>query len=159
MRLPLAEAGDHETLGDRSAQCHRMALTQRAGGVLHAAQHVDFGVAGRTTSPLAERFEIVHRIVARQRQHRIEHRRHVARIEEQPVAERVAQIVGIVAQEFGVKYVDEIGAAHRAARMAGFGLFDHRCRQHADIVRRTRQFCIVCHILSCLVVLSIVVRR
>ena len=52
--LPLAEASGHETFDDRSAQRHRMALTQRAGGVLHAAQHVDFGVAGRYAAPLTE---------------------------------------------------------------------------------------------------------
>ena len=154
VRLPLAETGHHEALGDRCAQRHGVSLTQRAGGIFHTAQHVHFGVAGRTASPLAERFEIVHRVVARQRQCRVEHRRHVARIEEQAVAEGVAQVVGIVAQEFGVEHVDEIGAAHRAARMARFRLFDHRCRQHADVVRRTRQFCIVCHISSCLVVVN-----
>ena len=123
VRLPLAETGHHEALGDRCAQRHGVSLTQRAGGIFHAAQHVHFGVAGRAASPLAERFEIVHRVVARQRQCRVEHRRHVARIEEQTVAEGVAQVVGIVAQEFGVEHVDEIGAAHRAARMARFRLF------------------------------------
>lgn len=140
VRRPLAEARRKEPFGDRGAQRHGVPLSQRARGVLHAAQHVHLGVAGRHAAPLPERLQVLGRIVSGQRQRRIEHRRHVPRIEEEAVAVRIGHVVGIVSQEFGEEDRDEVGAAHRAARVSRFRLFDHRGRQDADVVGDARKF-------------------
>ena len=148
VRLPLAEAGRHETLGNRGTQCHGVPLPQRAGGIFDPVSHIDLGVTGCDAAPLAERCQILHRIVSGQGQHRIEHRGHVSGIEEETVAERIAQIIGIVTQELRIEDIDEIGAAHCTSGMARFGLLDHRRGQYTDVVGRTHQFCIVCHIFN-----------
>ena len=144
VRHPLAEARGHETLRDGGAQSHGVPLPQRARGVLHAAQHVHLGVARRHAAPLAQRLQILGRIMSRQRQRRIEHRRHVARIEEEAVTVGISHIVGIVAQEFREEHRDEIGTAHSAAGVARLRLFDHCCRQDADVVGYARQFRVRC---------------
>ena len=141
---PLAKARHQETFGNGGAQRHGMALSQRARGVLHAPQHIHFGMAGRHAPPLAQRLQVLGRIGAGQRQHRIEHRRHVAGIEEQPVTERIIHPVGIVTQELGVQYRDEISAPHCSARMPRLRFFDHGGRQDAHIVGDTTQFRIGC---------------
>ena len=140
VRHPLAEARRHEAFGDGCAQRHGMPLTQRARGVLHAAHHIRLRVAGRHAAPLPQRLQIVDRIVTGERQSRIEHRRHVTRVEEEPVAERIRHVRGIVAQELGIEHGDEVGTAHRAAGMARLGPFHHRGRQNADVVGDTLQF-------------------
>ena len=138
VRHPLAEACDHETLGNRSAQRHRVALSERSRGVLHTAQHVNLGMARRRTAPLAQRLQLLDGVVAGKRQRSVKHGRHVARIEEEPIAVGVVHACGIVAQEFGVEHRDEIGAAHSAAGVPRFRLFDHRGRQNTDVVGDTR---------------------
>ena len=144
VRHPLAEARGHETLRDGGAQSHSVPLPQRARGVLHAAQHVHLGVARRHAAPLAQRLQILGRIMPRQRQRRIEHRRHVARVEEEAVSVGISHIVGIVAQEFREEHRDEIGTAHSAAGVARLRLFDHCSRQDADVVGYARQFRVRC---------------
>ena len=138
VRHPLAEARRQEALGNGCAEGHGMSLPQRAGGVLHAAQHVHLGVAGRHAPPLPQRLEVLGRIESGQRQHRIEHRRHVSRIEEEAVAVGIGHVVGVVAQELRVEHRDEIGAAHRSAGMTRLRLFDHGGRQDADVVGNAR---------------------
>ncbi len=139
VRHPLAEARRHEALGDRGAQRHGVTLAQRTRGVLHAAQHVRLGMTRRHAAPLAQRLEVVERVVSGQCQHRVEHRRHVARIEEQTVAEGVVHPPRIVAQEFRIEQSDEVGTAHRAARVARFRFLDHGRREDADVVGCTQQ--------------------
>ena len=138
VRHPLAEAGSHEAFSDGGAQRHGMTLSERAGSVLDTAREVCFRVTRRHAAPLAQRLQIFGRIVPGQRQRRIEHRRHVARIEEETISVGVRRIVRIVAQKFGIEHRHEVGAAHRAAGMARFRLLDHRGRQNSDIVRYTR---------------------
>ena len=151
VRHPLAEARRHEPLDDRGAERHRVALAQRARGVLHAAQHVDLGVSRRHAAPLAQRLQVVDRVVAGHGQHGIEHRRHVARVEEEAVAVGVVHAPRIVAQVFGVEHRHEVGAAHRTAGVARFRLFDHCGRQDADVVGYARdEFGIGWHI-GCLI--------
>ena len=140
VRRPLAETGRQETFRDGGAQRHGMPLSERTGGVFHAAEHVHFGVAGRHAAPLAQRLQVPSRIVPGQRQHRIEHRRHVSRIEEEPVAEGTGHVVGIVTQELRIEHRDEIRSAHGTSGMARLGLFDHRSRQDTDVVGDTGEF-------------------
>ena len=144
VRHPLAETGGHEALRDGGAQRHGMSLTQRARGILHTAQHVHLRVARRHAAPLAQRLQVLRRIAARQRQRRIEHRRHVARIEEEAVAVGVSHIIGIVAQKFREEHRDEISSAHGAAGVSRLCLFDHRGRQDADVIRYASQFRVRC---------------
>ena len=138
VRHPLAEAGSHEAFSDGGAQRHGMTLSERAGSVLDTAREVCFRVTRRHAAPLTQRLKVFGRIVPGQRQRRIEHRRHVTRIEEETISVGVRRIVRIVAQKFGIEHRHEVGAAHRAAGMARFRLLDHRGRQNTDIVRYTR---------------------
>ena len=135
VRHPVAEASYEKTLGDRRTQSHRMALPQRARGILDSAVEIDLGMTRRRAAPLPERRQLVHIEIAGQSQYGIEHRRHMAGIEEEAVAERIARVVGIVPQELGVENVHEIGSAHRSAGMARLGFLHHRRCENPDIVR------------------------
>ena len=140
VRHPLAEAGRHEPLRDGGAQRHGMSLPERARGILHTAHHVHLGVAGRHAAPLAQRLQVFGRIVSRQRQHRVEHRRHMPRIEEETVTVGVSHVIGVVTQELGIEHRHEVGTAHGAAGMPRFGFLDHGGRKDTDIVGHTGQF-------------------
>ena len=134
VRHPFAKASTQEPFGNGGAHRTGMALAQRPGGILHAAGDIQLGVAGRGAAPLAEALQLVERVVPAQRQHRVEHRRHVTGIQEEPVPHMPGRVRGIVTQELRVKDVDEIGPAHCPARVAGFGLFDHGGGKDADVV-------------------------
>ena len=134
VRHPFAEASAQEPLGNGGAYRAGVALAQRPGGVLDPAADIQLGVAGRGAAPLAEALQLLERVLPAQRQHRVEHRRHVARIQEEPVPDMPGRVRGIIAQELGVEDIDEIGPAHRPSRVAGFGLLDHGGGEDADIV-------------------------
>ena len=138
VRHPLAEAGSHEPFRDGGAQRHGMTLSERAGSVLDTAREVCFRVTRRHAAPLTQRLKVFGRIVPGKRKRRIEHRRHVARIEEETITVGVRRIVRIVPQKFGIEHRHEVGAAHGAAGVSRFRLLDHGGRQNADIVRYTR---------------------
>ena len=140
VRHPLAETGGHETFRNGGSQRHGVALSQRSRRILHAAHHVHLRVPRRHAAPLAQRLQIFGRIVPGQRERRIEHRRHVARIEEETVAVGIRHIIGVVTQELGEEHRDEIRAAHSAAGMPRLGLLDHRGRKDADIIGNARKF-------------------
>lgn len=138
--LPLPETSRKEPLGDRGAQRHGMPLAQRTRRILHTVQHVHFRMARRDAAPLPQITQILHRISSGQCESRVEHRRHVSRIEEETVPEGIIHLVRIVAEKFGVKYSHEVRAAHCAAGMSRFGFLDHRRRQDADVVCNAREF-------------------
>ena len=140
VRHPLAETGGHEAFRNGGSQRHGVALSQRSRRILHAAHHVHLRVPRRHAAPLAQRLQIFSRIVPGQRERRIEHRRHVARIEEETVAVGIRHIIGVVTQELGEEHRDEIRAAHGAAGMPRLGLLDHRGRKDADIIGNARKF-------------------
>ncbi len=146
---PLAETGHHEALGNGSAQRHGMPLSQRAGGIFHSAHHIHLGVAGGHAAPLPQRLQVLGRIMPGQGQRRIEHRRHVARVEKEPVAVGVGHVVGVVAQELGEEHGHEIGTAHGTARVPRLGFLDHGGRQDTDVVGDTRKFGIRRHRYYC----------
>ena len=130
----IAEAGYQEALGDGAADGHGMTLTEGAGGILDAALDVDLGMARCGRTPLAELLQLVHRVLAGEGEHCVEHGRHVAGVEEKSVAAPPCGIVGVGHQEAAVQHIDKVGAAHGSARVAALGLLDHRCRQHAHVV-------------------------
>ena len=140
VRHPLAETGGHEAFRNGGSQRHGVTLSQRSRRILHAAHHVHLRVPRRHAAPLAQRLQIFGRIVPGQRERRIEHRRHVARIEEETVAVGIRHIIGVVTQELGEEHRDEIRAAHGAAGMPRLGLLDHRGRKDADIIGNARKF-------------------
>ena len=141
----LSETGFEETLCDSTADSHCMALTQRTGGVFDTAFGVELGMAGSNGTPLAELLELVEGIVACESEHGIEHRRHVAGIEEETVAGEPGGIVGIGYEELREQNVHEISAAHGAAGMARFSFFDHRGSQNTDIIGcAVQSFCVHC---------------
>ena len=125
VRHPFAETLNHETFCDRRAESHRMTLSQRTRSILDSPFQVTLGMTRGRAAPLAEILELVERKIAGQRQHRIEHRRHVARIEEETVAQRIGGIVGIVFQELGIEDVDKVGTAHRSSGMARLRFLYH----------------------------------
>ena len=124
-----------------------MSLSERARGILHAAQHVRLGMSRRHAAPLTQRLQVLGLVVAGQRQRRIEHRRHVPRIEEKPVAVGICHVVGIVTEKLRIEHRDEVGAAHGTARMPRLRLLDHGGRQDADVVGYARKFGIGRHII------------
>ena len=79
---------------------------------------ITFRVTGRNAAPLAELFQIVDRIISGQTKRGIEHGRHVPRVEEEPIPERIRRIVWVVMQELREEHIDEIRTAHGSARMA-----------------------------------------
>ena len=120
-----------------------MSLSERAGGVLYRVCEVCLRVSGGMASPLAEVLQLFGRHDAGQCEDRIEHRRHVPRVEEETVAERIIEFVGVIVQELRIEDVDEVGASHGSARMSRFCLFDHCRRQYPDVVRRPVGDCVV----------------
>ena len=132
---PLAETSHHETLRNGCTQRHGMPLTQRSGGVFDTMFQIQFRVSRSGASPLTKMFEIIQREISSQRQHRIEHRRHMARIEEETITERIGRIIGIIFQKLGIENVDKISSAHGSARVSRLRLLYHRGRQNTDIIR------------------------
>ena len=135
MRHPFAEAGYQKAFGDRCAQRHRMSLAQRTRRVFDTAGDVHLGVSRRRAAPLTESGQFVHFEITCQRQHRIQHRGHVARIEEKTVAERVTRVFGIVVQVFRIENVYEIGTAHCAAGMSRLRFLHHGGCEDTDVIR------------------------
>jgi len=131
---PFAKPRAQKAFRNGGADRADMPLAQRPGGVLHAAAHLQLRMPGRGAAPLAEVLQLFQRVESAERQHGVEHRRHVARIQEKPVSHMPARIRGIITQELGVENIDEVGAAHRPARMTGFGFFHHGGGKNADIV-------------------------
>ena len=74
MRYGLTEACHEETLGDCRTDGHDMTLTQRAGGVLDAAQWVQLGMSGGYAAPLTELCQFVESILAIECKNTIQHR-------------------------------------------------------------------------------------
>ena len=84
VRHPLAEAGSHEPFRDGGAQRHGMTLSERAGSVLDTARSLLPGdLASRC--PLTQRLKGLRSYSYPARKRRIEHRRHVTRIEEETI--------------------------------------------------------------------------
>ena len=134
MGYNLAEAGCKEALGNGATNCHGVALSQRTRCVLDTALGVEFGVARGDAAPLTQLLEFVKCVFACKGKNRVEHGRHVARIEEEAVAGNPCGVVGIGYEEIGVKDVDKVGTAHGTTGVTRFGFLDHRCYEHANVV-------------------------
>ena len=92
-----------------------MSLSERSAGVFHSAFEVLLRVSRRHGAPLTKRFQFVEGETSDQCQLRIEHRRHVTRIEEETVAALPSGLRRVVSKKFAIKDVDEIGAPHGAS--------------------------------------------
>ena len=144
----VAGVGGQELGGDGGAYGVGVALAERAAGILNATRRVELGVTRGRGAPLAQVGQFVEAVLADEAELAVEHRSHVARIQEEPVAAGPGGVLGIVVQILAVKHIDEVGAAHGAARMSGFGLFDCRCRKDADVVCCVVQYADrICHAL------------
>ncbi len=125
MGYHIAETRLEETLTDCASDGHGVALPQRAGCVLDAPVRVEFWMARAAAAPLAQLLKLLDGEFPRKGQHRVEHRRHVARVEEETVAGDPLGIVRIGHKEPGIKHVDEVGTAHGAAGMARLCFLHH----------------------------------
>ena len=121
----VAEAGLQEALGDGASYGHGMALTEGTRSILHTALHIELGVTGAHTAPLAQLLQLGDGIFPRQRQHAVEHRRHMSGVEEETVTGYPRGVVGVGDEKLRIKHVYEIGTAHGASGMARFGLLHH----------------------------------
>ena len=92
-----------------------MSLSERSAGVFHSAFEILLRVSRRHGAPLTKRFQFVEGETSDQCQLRIEHRRHVTRIEEETVAALPSGLRRVVSKKFAIKDVDEIGAPHGAS--------------------------------------------
>ncbi len=95
-----------------------MTLAQRAGCVLDPARGVNLGMPGAYAAPLAELLQFFNGIFAGKGEYRVEHRRHMARVEKESVACNPCGVVGVGDEELRVKHVYEIGSTHCAARVS-----------------------------------------
>ena len=131
---PLAKACCNESLSNSRSNSHRVALTQRTRRVLDTACHIQLRVAGGYATPLTELTQLVHREMTCQCQHTVQHRRHMTRIQEETIAERISRIVGIVTQKLRIEHIDEIGTTHCTTRVSRFGFFDHCGSQYSYVI-------------------------
>ena len=82
-------------------------------------------MACRGAAPLTELLELLHIVFPYERELGVEHRGHVARIEEKAVAGVPERIGGIIYEILAEEHVDEVGSTHGAAGMARFGSLNH----------------------------------
>ena len=132
MAYNIAETCLKETLCDCTAYGHGVSLAEGTRGVLDSAFNVELGVTGADASPLAQLLQLVGGVFACEGEHRIKHRRHVARIEEEAVAGNPCGIIGVGYKKLRIKHVYKVCTAHGATGVAGFGFFNHRSGKHAD---------------------------
>ena len=112
-----------------------VALSQGAGCVLHSMHDIYFGVSGCDAAPLAECFEVIHGVLARQCQLSIQHRGHMSRIQEEAIATGPLRVLRVKDQILGEEYVYKVRSAHGSARVTAFGFFHHCSGQYSNIVR------------------------
>ena len=137
---PLSEASHHKSLGDSSTYGHCVALTQWARCVLYTVHKINLWVTRGDTSPLAEVLQILHLVESRQHQNRIKHRRHVARVEEEAITERIGWILRVKMNELRVEQIDKICTAHSSSGVTRLSLFYHSSSQYANIIGSLVEF-------------------
>jgi hypothetical protein len=134
VRQPFAETGGQEALGHGGADAEDVALPEGARGVFDPMGDVALGMAGRVRAPLPEGGEVVGGIFPSDGQGGVEHRAHVAWIQEEAIAFLPERILRIVDQVLGVQEMCEVGAPHGAAWMTTVGVLRHSRRQPANVV-------------------------
>ena len=130
----LAQTSLQELLSHSSTSSDGMTLSERTARVLNAMSHVQLRMTGSDGAPLTELLQVIHGEEATKCQTSIEHRTHVARVEEETVTSRPEWISGIINQELREEHVDEIGSTHGTTGMTGLGLLNHRRSQDSDVV-------------------------
>ena len=111
-----------------------MSLTQRTAGVFNAAGKVFLGVTGCRRAPLTKILQFVKGEIANQGQLGVEHRRHMAGVQEEAVTTAPLRVSGVVGEELRIEHVDKVGSTECATRVSGLGFFYHGGRQHANVV-------------------------
>jgi len=140
LHVGLVELGRQVRLGHRQTHGVGDALTQRAGGDLHAGGLEGFGVAWGAAAPLAELLDVLkgHRVVAGEVQQRIEQHAAVTGGQHKAVAVEPLGVLGVVAKDLVPQRISHRGAPHRQAGVAGVALVDRVDRQEADAVDTER---------------------
>ncbi len=131
---------------DGSTHGKGVALAQRTGGVLDAALQFTLGVTGSDGAPLTQLLQVLQRIFADEGQLRVEHRSHVAWVEEETVAALPCGVLRVVDEEFTVQGVDEISTAHGATGVTALCFFYHCGSQDSDVVGCLEHYFVVVHI-------------
>ncbi len=148
------EVRAHPAPGDRHANAHRHALTQRTRRRLDARRPAVLRVAGRPAVQLPETLDVlhlhrqlaqrlvlgVHRLDASQVEHRVEQHRGVARRQHEAIAVGPDRVVGVEAQETLPETVHHRGERHRRAGVAGVRRLHRVHRQGADRVDGERLY-------------------
>ena len=105
-------------------------LAQGAGGHFHAGGQAVLWVARCLAAPLSEALQLLQgQVVAGEVKESIQHRRGVARRQDEPVPVRPLGVVGIVLQESVPQHVGHRRRAHGSSRVAGVGLLYRVHRQ------------------------------
>ena len=133
----MSETGLKEPLGHGSACSECMPLTERPRRVLNAMSDIKLRVTGTDAAPLAQLLNVIHRELALQRQHGVEHGTHVAGVEEEAVAACPIRIGRVINQVLREEHIDEIGSTHRTTGVARLSLFYHARCQYTDVVGST----------------------
>ena len=111
--------------GNGHADAGGKALSQRAGGGLHAGGQPVFGVAGGEAAPLAEVLELLEgQVVAGEMQQGVEQHGAVPAGEDEAVAVGPARVARVVTQVARPEGVGHGSRAHRQPGMSGVGLLD-----------------------------------
>ena len=94
------------------------ALTQRAGGQIHAGGQLAVGVAGELGVGMVEGISLLHRIVAHDAEGGIGNGAGVTLGQDQPVAVFPAGVLGVKFHDLAIKDGHQVGQIHGAAHMA-----------------------------------------
>ena len=147
--------------GVLGTQCHAAggahALTQTAGGHIHARHTVHVGVALQVAADLAQGLEVLHREEPTLSQRGVQRRSRMALGEHQAVAVRVLGILRIHLHLYEIEVRQHLGDIQAAARMAALGAVSALDHAHADVAGvfcQGKFFCI-CHLWSSRMNLSV----
>ena len=133
------------------AQSHaaggRHALTQTAGGHIHARSLIHVGVALQVAADLAQGLEVFHREEPALGQRGVKCRSRMALGQHEAVAVRFFRLLGVDVHIHEVEIRQHLGDVQTAARMAALGAVSSLDHAHADVtgvLGKGKLFCI-CH--------------
>ena len=137
-------------LGDRHADGIRQTLAERSGGRLDAGRVPVFGMAGGLGAELTEVPDLLdrHVLVAEQMKQRVEQHRSVSGRQDEAVAVGPCRVHRVELHEAREQHRDDVGGAHRQARVPGVRRLDSVHGEETDRVRHPVVFFAKCHDLS-----------
>ena len=131
----------------RHAAGGRHALTQTAGGHIHARSLIHVGVALQVAADLAQGLEVFHREEPALGQRGVKCRSRMALGQHEAVAVRFFRLLGVDIHIHEVEIRQHLGDVQTAARMAALGAVSSLDHAHADVtgvLGKGKLFCI-CH--------------